>query len=72
MYLPISCSLQLQILIAILTGWAVCWIMTEAGAFTDDKRNVEYKSRTDAKSDVIENSEWFYFPYPGKNLDIFL
>ncbi|XP_045188670.2 solute carrier family 23 member 2-like isoform X1 [Mercenaria mercenaria] len=54
------------ILISILIGWAVCGIMTAAGAFPTDKTNIQYKARTDARADVIYESEWFYLPHPGQ------
>ena len=58
--------LTLQILISILVGWAVSAIMTNYGAITDDKKSLQYKARTDAREDIIEKSDWFYVPYPGK------
>ncbi|XP_045190888.2 solute carrier family 23 member 1-like [Mercenaria mercenaria] len=54
------------ILFSILIGWAVCGIMTAAGAFPTDKTNIQYKARTDARADVIADSEWFYLPHPGQ------
>ncbi|XP_060599953.1 solute carrier family 23 member 1-like [Ruditapes philippinarum] len=54
------------ILISIIIGWAVCGIMTAAGAFPTDKTNIQYKARTDARADIITNSEWFYLPHPGQ------
>jgi hypothetical protein len=43
--------------------------MTAAGAFPTDKTNIQYKARTDARADVITDSEWFYLPHPGKGFD---
>ena len=68
MYSPIHCYVCLllfQILISILLNWLLCGILTSAGVFTNDPKNIEYKARTDARSDVIYTSPWFTFPYPG-------
>ncbi|XP_052266034.1 solute carrier family 23 member 1-like [Dreissena polymorpha] len=54
------------LLISMLIGWAVCGIMTYAGAFPTDPKNVMYKARTDARAEVIRDSGWFYFPHPGQ------
>ncbi|KAL4228724.1 hypothetical protein ACF0H5_011767 [Mactra antiquata] len=54
------------ILISIIIGWSVCGIMTAAGAFPDDKKDIMYKARTDARSDDIVNSPWIYIPHPGQ------
>ena len=43
-------------------------IMTNCGALTNDKSNLQYKARTDAREDIIEKSEWFYVPYPGTSI----
>lgn len=56
----------LQILIAILIGWAVCGIMTAADVIPNNKNDTRFYTRTDARSYIIETSSWFYFPYPGK------
>ena len=55
----------LQILIAILIGWAVCGILTVTDAIPYDKNSTAFNTRTDARSYIIESSNWFYFPYPG-------
>ncbi|KAK3100155.1 hypothetical protein FSP39_015482 [Pinctada imbricata] len=55
------------ILIALCVGWAVSGVMTAAGSF-DHAVNVTYKqfyARTDSRNYVIDNAEWFRFPYPG-------
>ncbi|KAL4231304.1 hypothetical protein ACF0H5_008884 [Mactra antiquata] len=54
------------IMISILVGWGVCGILTISGALTGDKTNIQYNTRTDAKIDVIINSDWFYLPHPGQ------
>ena len=57
-----------QILISILLNWLLCGILTYAGVFKNDPTNVEYRSRTDARLDVIIDSPWLNFPYPGQCL----
>ena len=46
-------------------NWLICGILTSAGVLSDDPSDPEYKTRTDARSDVIYDSPWFNFPYPG-------
>ncbi|XP_078311878.1 solute carrier family 23 member 1-like [Crassostrea virginica] len=56
------------ILIAIVIGWVVSIILTEAGVF-DSATSVKdklYYARTDSRSYVIDNAKWFQFPYPGQ------
>ena len=52
-------------LIAIMMGWGIAGILTVSGVLTNDKSNNQYKARTDARSEVISNTPWFYIPYPG-------
>ena len=58
----------LQILIAILIGWAVCGILTATDVIPNDKNSTTFYTRTDARSYVLETSSWFYWPYPGQHL----
>lgn len=48
-----------------MMGWGIAGILTVSGALTNDKSNNQYKARTDARSEVISNTPWFYLPYPG-------
>ena len=54
-----------QILISMMLGWSMCGILTYAGYFPDDKTNVMFNARTDARSNIIRDSSWFYLPHPG-------
>ncbi|XP_076460509.1 solute carrier family 23 member 1-like [Babylonia areolata] len=54
------------ILLAMAVMWAVSGILTVAGVFPDDKDHVFYLSRTDARTDIIHGTPWFYVPYPGQ------
>ena len=55
-----------QVLMAVILSWVICVILTEAGAFPDDPAAWGYKARTDTRAQVLEDSEWFRFPYPGQ------
>ncbi|XP_033758568.1 solute carrier family 23 member 2-like isoform X1 [Pecten maximus] len=54
------------LLIAMAVGWAMCAILTEAGAFSMDRDHKDFYSRTDARTDIIHKSSWFNMPYPGQ------
>ncbi|KAL5005693.1 hypothetical protein ScPMuIL_016851 [Solemya velum] len=56
----------LSMLISILAGWMVSGILTGYDVFPDDPESPQYLARTDARSNVIEISQWFYWPYPGQ------
>lgn len=53
------------ILLALISAWAICGILTAAGAFPEQGKWGS-AARTDAKIDVLEKSLWFRFPYPGQ------
>jgi hypothetical protein len=53
------------VLIAGSIGWILSVILTKAGAFSDDPKSPEFYARTDARNEVIENTPWLVFPYPG-------
>lgn len=54
------------ILLSVAITWILCLILTAAGAFPDDPAEYGYKARTDVYSDVLRESAWFRFPYPGQ------
>lgn len=54
-----------QILISMLVNWGLCGILTMAGVFTDNKNDVGYNSRTDARIKIVSDNPWFIYPYPG-------
>ena len=39
-------------------------ILTAAGAFTDDPKEISYRARTDNRIDVVSQASILYFPYP--------
>lgn len=46
-------------------SWMVCGILTAAGVFSDNPKDLDYQARTDASVRVLHNAKWFFFPYPG-------
>ncbi|XP_019646793.1 PREDICTED: solute carrier family 23 member 1-like [Branchiostoma belcheri] len=52
------------VLLAILTSWAVCAVLTVTGAFPTDPARQGYLARTDLRNTVIQTAPWFRFPYP--------
>ena len=58
--------LMFQVLLAMLTSWLICVILTVAGVFPETEGEWGYKARTDINSEVLHKSKWFRFPYPGK------
>ena len=55
----------LQVLIAGTIGWGTSAILTSLGVFSDDPKSPEFYARTDSRNDVIGDTPWFIFPYPG-------
>ncbi|XP_078326657.1 solute carrier family 23 member 1-like [Crassostrea virginica] len=53
------------ILLALLSAWMICGILTAAGAFPEEGQWGS-GARTDTKLDVLRKAEWFRFPYPGQ------
>ena len=60
------CVFFLQIIMAIVSSWVICAIITAAGGFPSDPDNPNYLARTDRELSVLEEAKWFRFPYPGK------
>uniref|UniRef100_F6W7L1 Solute carrier family 23 member 2 n=1 Tax=Ciona intestinalis TaxID=7719 RepID=F6W7L1_CIOIN len=54
------------VLIALLSAWLLCYIFTVTNVFPNDPTKPYYKARTDIRANVIYNSPWFRFPYPGQ------
>ncbi|XP_052721968.1 solute carrier family 23 member 1-like [Crassostrea angulata] len=53
------------ILLALISAWVICGILTAAGAFPEQGKWGS-DARTDTKVDVLEKALWFRFPYPGQ------
>ena len=54
-----------QVLLAMIIAWLVCLILTVTDVFPNDPNKTGYAARTDVKINVLKESEWFRFPYPG-------
>ncbi|EDO49566.1 predicted protein, partial [Nematostella vectensis] len=54
------------IILAILVSWVICAIITAAGGFPDNPKHPNFFARTDARTIVLRESNWFRFPYPGQ------
>ncbi|XP_072051816.1 solute carrier family 23 member 1-like [Amphiura filiformis] len=54
------------IIIAIITTWILCVILTVADVFPDDPTNPAYNARTDIKLDDLVATPWLEAPYPGQ------
>ncbi|XP_052771950.1 solute carrier family 23 member 2-like isoform X3 [Mya arenaria] len=54
------------ILIGMFVGTVVCAIFTAKDVIPFDECNPHFRTRTDARIDVLEKASWFYFPYPGQ------
>ncbi|CAH3044967.1 unnamed protein product [Porites lobata] len=54
------------IIMAIVSSWVICAIITAAGGFPSDPDNPNYLARTDRELSVLEEAKWFRFPYPGQ------
>lgn len=52
------------ILISIIVGWILCAILTVTDVFPNDPASKQYQARTDSRSHVLLNFNWFFFPYP--------
>lgn len=53
------------VLLGILLSWFIAWLLTIGGAYNSSPADVQAACRTD-QSNVLFNSPWFRFPYPGQ------
>ncbi|KAJ8037982.1 Solute carrier family 23 member 1 [Holothuria leucospilota] len=58
--------LKYSMILATMSGWFLCWILTMAGAFSDDPSDRTYRARTDIANEVFNETPWIRFPYPGQ------
>lgn len=49
------------VLLAVLASWALCAVLTSAGAIPEGSR-----ARSDAATGLVAKSPWFRIPYPGQ------
>ena len=47
-------------------AWIICEILTVSNVFPNVPGKWGYNARTDTKIYVLQQSDWFRFPYPGK------
>ena len=52
-------------LLSCIIGWGLSGILTAVGAFSDDPNSNDFFARTDSRLEVIKETDWFIFPYPG-------
>ena len=55
-----------KVVLAVLTAWLFCYILTLTEVFPSDPEKVGYFARTDTRTQVLHDSSWFRFPYPGR------
>jgi hypothetical protein len=53
------------VLLGILLSWFIAWLLTISGVYNSAAPAVQAACRTD-QSNVLFNSPWFRFPYPGQ------
>jgi hypothetical protein len=53
------------VLLGILLSWFIAWLLTIGGVYNAAAPAVQAACRTD-QSNVLFNSPWFRFPYPGQ------
>ncbi|XP_071752956.1 xan_ur_permease domain-containing protein [Centroberyx gerrardi] len=56
----------LPVLLGITLSWLICFILTSYNVLPSDPDQYGYLARTDLKGDVMGQTPWFRFPYPGQ------
>ncbi|XP_072029177.1 solute carrier family 23 member 1-like [Amphiura filiformis] len=54
------------VVLSVMFAWFISYILTVAGAFPNDPATYGYEARTDTRIEVLQQSAWFRFPYPGQ------
>uniref|UniRef100_A0A5F8HBX2 Solute carrier family 23 member 1 n=1 Tax=Monodelphis domestica TaxID=13616 RepID=A0A5F8HBX2_MONDO len=52
------------IVLAIMTVWLLCYILTLTDLLPADPNTYGFRARTDARGEIMSISPWFRFPYP--------
>ena len=60
----LSKRVDFQVLLAVCSGWLLCFILTEADALPSNSTDPAYRARTDINLGVVSDAPWFKFPYP--------
>ena len=55
-----------KVILAVLTSWFICAVLTWTGLLSEEKGSAGYAARVDTKIDVILQSPWIRIPYPCK------
>ncbi|XP_052225861.1 solute carrier family 23 member 1-like isoform X4 [Dreissena polymorpha] len=55
-----------SILIGMIVGTVVCAFFTAYNVVPNDPCNPHFRTRTDARIEAMEKSDWLTFPYPGQ------
>ncbi|OWF41416.1 solute carrier family 23 member 1-like isoform X2 [Mizuhopecten yessoensis] len=55
-----------SVIISVCVMWLLCYILTITDVFPVDKTAYGYDARTDLRTEILHESPWFSFPYPGK------
>lgn len=56
--------MPLQIIMAIMVVWLLCYVLTRTGVFPSEPEAYGYKARTDARGEILSVAPWFRVPYP--------
>ena len=47
-------------------------ILTAADVFPNDPDEIGFRARSDVRIDALKQATWFFVPYPGKTMGLFL
>ncbi|XP_077869170.1 solute carrier family 23 member 1-like [Saccoglossus kowalevskii] len=56
----------LPVVIAITFAWLLCYVLTVAEVLPNNPESYGYQARTDTRLNLLSDSKWFDFPYPGQ------
>ncbi len=54
----------LQIVLAIMSVWLLCYILTLTNVLPSDPTAYGFQARTDARGDIMTIAPWIRIPYP--------
>lgn len=57
-------TLLLQIVLAIMTVWLLCYVLTLTDVLPTDPKAYGFQARTDARGDIMAIAPWIRIPYP--------
>lgn len=55
---------SLQIVLAIMTVWLLCYVLTLTDVLPSDPTAYGFQARTDARGDIMAIAPWIRIPYP--------